>query len=145
PWLQLLPLAESLWNLAPAREALGQDLAKAAVPGVATTWSLTPNATLRSALSLLPAVALFVATMSVDKTTQRRLLVLCVALPVASLVPGFLQLGAPQDSLLNPHPEWAPAMNGTFANPNHQGTAMLVGHGICLAFAVAALGSREDT
>lgn len=145
PWLQLLPLAESLWNLAPAREALGQDLAKAAVPGVATTWSLTPNATLRSALSLLPAVALFVATMSVDKTTQRRLLVLCVALPVASLVLGFLQLGAPQDSLLNPYPEWAPAMNGTFANPNHQGTAMLVGLGICLAFAVAALGSREDT
>src|SRR5690606_23893524 len=74
-----------------------------------------------------------------------RLLVLCVALPVASLVLGFLQLGAPQDSLLNPYPEWVPAMNGTFANPNHQGTAMLVGLGVCLAFAVGALGSRDDT
>src|SRR5690606_29904039 len=108
-------------------------------------WSLTPAATLRGALSLLPAVALFVAALGVDTATQRRLLVLCVALPVASLVLGFLQLGAPQDSLLNPYPEWAPAMNGTFANPNHQGTAMLVGLGICLAFAVGALGSRDDT
>src|SRR5690606_15344966 len=38
-------------------------------------------------------------------------------------------------------PQWAPAMNGTFANQNHQGTAMLVGLGICIAFAVAAFGT----
>src|SRR5690606_26332702 len=56
---------------------------------------------------------------------------------------GFLQLGAPQDSLLNPYPQWAPSMGGTFANPNHQGTSMLVGLGICLAFAVGALGGSN--
>src|SRR5690606_26530865 len=144
PWVQLLPLSQGLWNMAPAREALGRDLVTAGVQGMATTWSLTPAATLRGALSLLPAVALFVAALGVDMTTQRRLLILCVALPVASLVLGFLQLGAPQDSLLNPYPEWAPAMNGTFANPNHQGTAMLVGLGICLALAVGAMGSRDQ-
>lgn len=144
PWLQLLPLSQGLWNIAQAREALGRDLATAGVQGVATTWSLTPAATLRGALSLLPAVALFVAALGVDTATQRRLLMLCVALPVASLVLGFLQLGAPQDSLLNPYPEWAPAMNGTFANQNHQGTAMLIGLGICLAFAVGAFGARDE-
>src|SRR5690606_32435320 len=74
--------------------------------------------------------------------TQRRLLIVCVFLPIASLLLGFLQLGAPQDSLLNPYPQWAPSMGGTFANPNHQGTSMLVGLGICLAFAVGALGGR---
>jgi O-antigen ligase len=74
---------------------------------------------------------------------QRRLLILCVALPIASLVLGFLQLGAPQDSLLNPYPEWAPSMGGTFANPNHQGTAMLIGLGVCLAFAVGAIRARD--
>lgn len=144
PWLQLLSLPQGLWNLAPARQSLGRDLAAAGVADVATTWALTPAATLRGALSLLPAVALFVAALSVDAVTQRTLLILCVALPVASLVLGFLQLGAPQDSLLNPYPEWAPAMGGTFANPNHQGTAMLIGLGICLAFAVGAFGARNE-
>src|SRR5690606_9459101 len=61
PWLHLLPLSQDLWNMAPAREALGRDLAAAGVQGAATTWTLTPAATLRGALSLLPAVALFVA------------------------------------------------------------------------------------
>lgn len=144
PWAQLLPLSQGLWNMAPAREVLGRDLATAGVQGVATTWSLTPAATLRGALSLLPAVALFVAVLGVDTATQRRMLMVCVALPVASLVLGFLQLGAAQDSLLNPYPEWAPSMGGVFANPNHQGTAMLIGLGICLAFAVGAFGARNE-
>lgn len=143
PWLQLLPLPQSWWLWAPARQSLANDLATAGVQGVATTWSLTPAATLRSALSLLPALAMFAWVLGSDSTTQRRLLILCVALPVASLVLGFLQLGAPQDSLLNPYPEWAPSMGGTFANPNHQGTAMLIGLGVCLAFAVGAIGARD--
>jgi O-antigen ligase len=144
PWLQLLPLSQGLWNLAPARQSLAHDLAIAGVADVATNWTLTPAATLRGALSLLPAVALFIAALGVDRHIQRRLLILCVALPVASLVLGFLQLGAPQDSLFNPYPEWAPSMGGIFANPNHQGTAMLIGLGICLAFAVGAFGARDE-
>jgi O-antigen ligase len=130
-----------LW--APARQALAHDLAAAGIPDVATNWSLTPAATLRSALSLLPAIALFAWALGSDVRVQRRLLILCVVLPIASLLLGFLQLGAPQDSLLNPYPEWAPSMGGTFANPNHQGTAMLIGLGVCLAFAVGAIGARD--
>lgn len=143
PWLQLLPLPQSWWLWAPARQALAHDLVTAGVSGASTSWTLTPAATLRGALSLLPATALFVWTLSCDSTTQRRLLMLCVALPIASLILGFLQLGAPQDSLLNPYPEWVPAMGGTFANPNHQGTAMLIGLGVCLAFAAGAIGARD--
>ena len=143
PWLQLLPLPQSWWLWAPARASLAQDLATAGVPAYATTWSLTPAATLRAALFLLPGLALFAWVLGSDTTAQRRLLVLCVVLPIASLVLGFLQLGAEQDSLLNPYPQWAPSMGGTFANPNHQGTAMLVGLGVCLAFAVGAIGARD--
>lgn len=144
PWLQLVSLPDTLWSMAPARESLAVDLAEAGVAAHATNWSLTPAATLRGALTLLPALALLLGVLSVDTQTQRRLLILCVALPLASLLLGFLQLGAPQDSLLNPYPQWAPAMNGTFANPNHQGTAMLVGLGICLAFTVTAFGARDE-
>lgn len=144
PWLQLLPLSQLLWELPEARSALQIDLSAAGVAGHGSTWSLTPAATLRGALALLPALALFVAVLGVDKRVQRRLLIVCVALPLASLLLGFLQLGAPQDSLLNPYPQWAPAMNGTFANQNHQGTAMLVGLSICLAFAVGAFRSYDE-
>lgn len=143
PWLQLLPLPQSWWLWAPARQSLARDLAAAGVSAYATTWSLTPAASLRSALFLLPGLAMFAWVLGSDTTTQRRLLMLCVALPIASLVLGFLQLGADQDSLLNPYPQWAPSMGGTFANENHQGTAMLVGLGVCLAFAVGAIGARD--
>jgi hypothetical protein len=143
PWLQLLPLPDSLRMMSPARQALAHDLALAGISDASTAWTLTPEATLRSALFLLPALAIFVWTLGSDTRTQRRLLMLCVALPIASLVLGFLQLGAPQDSLLNPYPQWAPSMAGTFANPNHQGTAMLIGLGICLAFAVGAFGASD--
>lgn len=142
PWLQLLPLG-FMWGLAPARADLARDLAFAGVTRHATTWSLTPAATLRSALSLLPATALFAGVLCMDTATQRRLLAACVLLPIASLVLGFLQMGAPQDSPLNPYPQWAPAMGGVFANPNHQGTAMLVGLGICLAHAFGGIGTQE--
>jgi hypothetical protein len=143
PWLQLLPLPESWWLWAPARQTLARDLATAGVHAHATTWSLTPPATLRSALFLLPGLAMFAWVLGSDITTQRRLLMMCVALPIASLILGFLQLGSPQDSLLNPYPQWAPSMGGTFANPNHQGTAMLIGLGVCLSFAIGAFGARD--
>lgn len=139
PWLQLLPLPGPLWRLAPARASLATDLAAAGVANMPHSWSLAPAATVRSALSLLPPAALFLGVLGVGDTTQRRLLILCVALPIASLLLGFAQMGAPQDSLLNPYPEWAPAMGGVFANPNHQGTAMLIGLGICLAFALGRM------
>lgn len=142
PWAQLLPLPHSVWMAPAARQSLAGDLAVAGVHHASTAWTLTPAATLRSALFLLPAVAIFIWVLGSDAKTQRRLLVLCVALPIASLVLGFLQLGADQDSLLNPYPQWAPSMAGTFANPNHQGTAMLIGLGICLAFAVGAFGAN---
>lgn len=143
PWLQLLPLPEAWWLWAPARQSLAHDLAAAGVHDYAMTWSLTPPATLRSALFLVPGLAMFAWVLGSDATTQRRLLMMCVALPIASLLLGFLQLGAPQDSLLNPYPQWAPAMGGTFANPNHQGTAMLIGLGVCLSFAIGAFGTRD--
>lgn len=143
PWLQLLPLPQAWWSWAPARQSLARDLAAFGIHDATTTWSLTPAATLRSALFLLPGVALFAWVLGSDSQTQRRLLMLCAALPIASLILGFLQLGAAQDSLLNPYPQWAPSMGGTFANPNHQGTAMLIGLGVCLAFAVGAVGGYD--
>lgn len=143
PWLQLLPLPQAWWLWAPARQSLAQDLAAAGVHDYATTWSLTPATTLRSALLLLPALALFAWVLGSDTRTQRRLLAWCVALPIASLFLGFLQQSDPQSSLLHFYPEWAGVMWGTFINHNHQATAMLAGLGVCLSFTVGAINTQE--
>src|SRR3546814_20808049 len=72
-----------LWAIPDARAALQTDLVATGVQQHASTWSLTQAATLRDALMVLPALALFVAVLGVDATTQRRLLILFVALPLA--------------------------------------------------------------
>ena len=124
--LQQLPLPEVLWRHVAVRDALAGDLHAAGVDGAGQRWSLSPLASERSLWSLLPALAVFLGTLALPPIRQRGMLLLLVALATASLVLGYLQLGAPQDSLLNPFPQWAPALNGLFANPNHQAAALAI-------------------
>jgi len=132
--LQLLALPEA-WSSGPAaRLALSADLQAAGVTEPRQRWSLSPMATEMGLWSMLPALAVFVGALAMPPERQPRLLLLVVALATTSLVLGYLQLGAPQDSLLNPFPQWAPSLNGFFANPNHQATSL----GIALV-AIAAL------
>jgi O-antigen ligase len=124
--LQQLRLPEALWHQAAPRVALADDLRAAGVDSARQLWSLSPLASERSLWSLLPALAVFFGTLSLPPARQRAMLLLLVALAAASLLLGYLQLGAPQDSLLNPFPQWAPALNGFFANPNHQAAALAI-------------------
>ena len=122
--LQQLALPSGLWNSVEARAALGSDLQAAGVEAPRRLWSLTPLASERALWSLLPALAVFLGALAMPLRHQPPLLLTVVLLSSASLVLGFLQLGAPQDSLLNPFPEWSPALGGFFANPNHQATGL---------------------
>jgi O-antigen ligase len=124
--LQQLPLPEALWRHVAVRDVLAADLHAAGVDGAGQRWSLSPLASERSLWSLLPALAVFLGTLALPITRQRGMLLLLVALATASLLLGYLQLGAPQDSVLNPFPQWAPALNGLFANPNHQAAALAI-------------------
>lgn len=93
------------------------------------TWgglSKWPWATERSLWATMPGVAAFLAGMSLSPRDQQRAAVWVVGLVTVSVVLGFLQLGAPQDSLLNPFPQWPPSLGGLFANPNHQATFITV-------------------
>lgn len=118
-----LPIPMELWEVPHAREQLRRDLALA---GIAPEphWTLAPFASERALWSVLPALAVFLGSLAVEPIQLRRLLLLVVLLAAASLVLGVLQMALPRDSLLNPYPRWAPAFNGVFENPNHQGTML---------------------
>lgn len=125
-------------------------IAAALLPaGVALQWitgaTSTPWATERALWALLPALAMFMAAIALPYRELPRLAWTVVVLAAASLALGFLQLGAPQDSLLNPFPEWAPSLNGVFANPNHQATALAIALVLLLAWAFgdAPAASRD--
>ena len=143
PLLQLLPIPAFLWHMPDARQLLADDLA---VFGVVPEfrWSLAPAETERALLFLLPPLAAFAATLAVGPTAHRRLLTLVVALAMGSLFLGFAQLGVPEESVLNPYPEWAALFNGVFANRNHQGISLVLATIIGLAGALAALPHARD-
>lgn len=125
PLLQLLPLPSALASTGEGRALLQADLAAVGAPG-ATRASLDPAATRASLYALLPALAVFGLVLALPAHMHRRLAWWIAGLAMASLLLGILQLGAPQESVLNPYPQWRPAMNGFFANPNHQATMLVV-------------------
>lgn len=140
PLLQLLPIPSGLWLLPDAREALGRDLAAVGViPD--HRWSLAPAASERAFLFLLPPLAAFLATLSTGFEDHRKLLRLVMLLAMTSLLLGFVQLGVPEESLLNPYPRWNGLFNGLFANRNHQGISVVIALIIAEAGALVALGS----
>lgn len=138
--LQLLPVPANLWHSIAVRGAIGVDLETAGVDAVRTAWSLSPMNSERALWSILPAMAVFLGALAIPARWHRGMLVTVVLLTAASLVLGVVQLGLPQDSLLNLFPQWVPALNGFFANPNHQGIALAVS-----AVMVAALVMSDWT
>ncbi|MEN1972603.1 O-antigen ligase family protein [Luteimonas sp. MJ204] len=127
--LVAIPLLQAVLPAAVAggrgRVALVQDLALFGVDAPAH-WSLAPAATRAAGFQLLPALAIFAMALALPRAAHRRLAQLIVVLAVASLLLGVAQLAAPQESPLNPYPQWSAAMNGFFANPNHQATLLVV-------------------
>lgn len=144
PLLQLLPLPEGLWRLAPARVALRDDLAAAGVTDLDLRWSLTPAATEHNLYLLLPPVALFFAALASGRDTWRRLLWWVLGLALFTLVLAFAQIGVPQDSFLNPFPQFAPTLSGVFANKNHQSSALAIGLVLALALLLDARSRLND-
>jgi O-antigen ligase len=123
------------------RRALDADLQSTGLR-LAGRWSLSPVASERGAWSVLPALALFFATVASPARQQARLARLVVVLAAASMLLGFLQLGAPQQSPLNLFPEWPTVYGGFFASFNHQATALAIAS--LLAIALALDGGDRD-
>lgn len=125
PLLQLIPLPPGLWTQLPGRELAS---AIAAEAGSAEAWrpiSLAPDATWVACLSLLPGVALFLATLRLGGADRDRLLLVAVGCALASALLGMLQFAAPGELALygGSHSDLS---TGLFINRNHQADLLLI-------------------
>ena len=119
PCLQLIPLPPELWNALPGRHFVAEILTTAQAPMSWRPISLIPSETWRALLSLLPAVAIFLATLCLGNDAQRRLLLVVLAIGVASALLGMLQvLGGASGPYLFTVASFGTA-DGFFANANH--------------------------
>jgi O-antigen ligase len=92
PCIQLIPLPPGLWSALPGRSPITDILTTAEAPMSWRPISLIPIETWRAFLSLLPAVAVFLATLSLEREARRRLLLFSVATGVACAVLAMLQV-----------------------------------------------------
>ena len=137
---QLVPLPAAIWTHLPGRGdiAAGYRLLGIAAPGL--PLSLDANATVAAGLSLLPPVAMAVATIHATNRSRIAALVVLVFATILSTLVGALQLSGGGDSpfyfyeITNPN-----KAVGFFANSNHLATLFLI-----TLPCVAALAAREN-
>lgn len=144
PLLQLVPLPPDLWTTLPGRD---ETVATLRLAGIEPGWaplSLDPEATFRCLLWLVPPAALFLAVGDLDTGARFRLAGVVLALCIASLILGGLQITDRDGGLFaSPAGGHADLPIGCFANRNHQGIAMAVALPFAAAFA-AIWGSASS-
>jgi len=122
PILQLLPFPPWTWTILPGRAEVAGAYRAAGVPLPFLPISLEPLTTLRSLLSLLPAIAVFLGVLSLRKQAEFRwLLLLIFAVAVVGAGLELLQLAGGVHSPLRFY-EITNVHRGVgfFANSNHQ-------------------------
>ncbi|GAA0611211.1 hypothetical protein GCM10009422_02610 [Brevundimonas kwangchunensis] len=141
PIVQLAPLPPQIWTILPGRQemVLAQELA--GVPPGWSTLSLTPDRTWRSALALLPPVAMFLAVLSADRRTRHTLALLLLGVTAVSILLGAAQLASGGNRLYPWRTTDAGHVVGFFANRNHLATLCLAS--IPFAFVLGARASRN--
>jgi O-antigen ligase len=135
PVLQLIPLPPGAWTILPGRSEVAEAYRAAGMSLPFLPISLEPLTTLRSVLSLLPAVAVFLGVFCLREEVELRwvlLLIFSVAIVGAGL--GLLQLIGGEGSPLRFYQ--ITSLNrgvGLFANQNHQAAFLYA----TIAFAAA--------
>lgn len=141
PLLQLVPLPGSISAMLPGRPLADAIRAEVGATGP-HPFSLDPDRTMLAALSVIPGIALFAATLRCGETWRRRLLYAWIALGLVSVIMGAVQVASSGTAAQLYDTTHRDAAIGFFANRNHQAIFLLT---VLLLF-VAALprerGSR---
>ena len=126
--IQLLPLPYGIWSALPGREV---SIATLQAARIGTPWhalSLDSGATLQSALTLLPALAMLVTGLVLDRQGLRRVILAILVCASASLLLGWLQMLAGTQSALYVYGDQHERLSiGLFSNRNHQADALCLG------------------
>lgn len=89
--LQLVPLPFGLFASLPGRELVAKVFSIAEIPARAMPMTLSPNATTQCLLALMPPIAFFLATLSVDQQARHLLASSVVLGTLANVVLGLAQ------------------------------------------------------
>jgi len=138
PLLQLIPVPPLLWSGLPGRSEIATAFETA---GMSPPWlpiSLDPAATRLGLLSLLPATAIFLATLSLEQRSRRVLIVLIFIAVFVSVPLGIQQIWEGPDSPLR----FYQITNrfravGFFANSNHNAAFLYSAIPFITAWAIA--------
>jgi O-antigen ligase len=135
PLAQLIPLPPGLWQKLPGRQFVVDLDALLGWQGKWRPLSLDPGATLRSALILLPPVAMLVGVRFLNTQERHRLMQVVVGFALLSALLGSIQLAT--GGKLTPFPSAHLGYPvGLFVNRNHQAAFLLLALPI-----LAALGA----
>lgn len=143
PLLQLLPIPAGWWAAGTAREEVAAQLAIAGIQP-AGRWSIYPLATERALWSLLPAVALFLAVLTLSNRALRWLFALLLLIAMLNVFVGVAQLAqGPTSSLRLYVPTNTGHAVGLFANRNHFAGLLAMLLPVALAGSAWALVRRK--
>jgi O-antigen ligase len=143
PVVQLIPLPPRVWTLLPGRGEVAEAYTAAGISLPLLPISLEPLTTLRSLLSLLPAVAVFLGVFCLRDEVELSWVLLTIFLvAIVGAALGLLQLIGGEESPLRFYEITSLTRGvGFFANQNHQ-AAFLYGTIAFAATFVASLASR---
>jgi O-antigen ligase len=134
--LQLVPLPPGVWTALPGRAELAQGFAALGYTLPSLPISEAPYNSVATLFSVIPAVAVFVATLRL-RPEPRWLALGIVAVTILAVVFGALQVSSGHNSWAYLYKISNPGAVGFFANQNHMATLLL----IAIPMAAALLAS----
>jgi O-antigen ligase len=145
PLLQLIPLPPYVWSNLPGRGAIASAYQAAGMPLPWLPISLNPSGTWLGLLSLLPATAIFLAILSLERPSRRVLVVLVFVVVSASVVLDVLQMMAdPTTSSLWFYTNTNRGRGvGFFANANHNAAFLYSAIPFVAAWAIGLTRDRS--
>lgn len=125
--VQLLPLPPAIWTLLPGRASVVQGYHLLGVPLPWLPWTLAPAGTVANLLWLLPAFATLLCISVLGAFRGRWIAGVVIAVTLASVVAGALQVIGGSDGGLYFYQITNPGQAvGFFANSNHNATLLLI-------------------
>lgn len=118
--MQLIPLPPSVWTILPGRSTIYEGLVQAGLDPPWLPLSLEPEKTLRSCLSLIPPLAIFLSAALLGPALRRSLTGVALAVALAGVALGAAQTnGGPNSPLRFYEITNFNSPVGFFANRNH--------------------------
>jgi len=145
PLVQLIPLPPRLWGALAGRGEIASAYKAANMQLPWLPLSLDPVATWRGLLSLLPATAIFLATLSLDRAGRRISIGLVLAIVLLSVPLDLMQLMGGRDSPLRFYAITnVDRAVGFFANANHDAAFLYCAIPFAAAWAIGLMREQND-